>query len=99
MGYKIIISPIASKNIDDAVEYYTKQVSKKVALDFLADFQTTYKELQKNPFYQIHDSTYRFLPLKKFKYIVFFIVDEESKTVFLNAVFHTSQNPDKYPKP
>jgi hypothetical protein len=29
--------------------------------------------------------------------IAFFIVDEPSKTVFLNAVFHTSQNPDKYP--
>ena len=98
MNYKIIISPIASKNIEDAVEYYTKEVSKKVALDFLADFQTTYKALQNNPFYQIHDSNYRLLPFKKFKYIAFFIVDEVNKTILLNAVFHTSQNPDKYPR-
>lgn len=98
MNYKIIISPIASKNIDDAVEYYTLHVSKKVALDFLADFKNTYNSLEKNPFYKFHDNNYRFLPLKKFKYIVFFIIDEANRSVLLNAVFHTSQNPEKYPK-
>lgn len=97
MNYRIIISPNASKNIDDAVEYYVEHVSKKVALDFLADFQKTYKALQKNPFYQIHDKTYRFVPFAKFRYIAFFIVDEINKTVLLNAVFHTSQDPNKYP--
>lgn len=53
MNYKIIISPIASKNIDDAVEYFTTQVSIKVALDFLVDFKNTYKSLQKHPFYKL----------------------------------------------
>lgn len=95
MAYKIIVSPIALKNIDNAVEYYTKQASKKVALAFLDDYQKVYKALQKNPFYQFHDSNYRYLPFKKFPYIAFFIVDEPSKIVFLNAVFNTHQNPDK----
>lgn len=97
MSYKIIVSPIASKNIEDAVEYYVHEVNKKVALDFLADYKNTYKALQKNPFYQFHDNNYRFLPFKKFKYVAFFIVDEASKTVFLNAVFNTWQDPVKYP--
>ena len=97
MNYKIIVSPIASKNIEDAVEYYVKEASKKVALDFLADYKKTYKALQKNPFYQFHDNNYRFLPFDKFPYIAFFIVDEPSKTVFLNAVFNTWQDPEKYP--
>ena len=35
MNYKIIVSPIALKNIEEAVEYYILKVSKKVALDFL----------------------------------------------------------------
>jgi plasmid stabilization system protein ParE len=98
MIYKIIVSPTALKNIENAVEYYVKQASKKVALDFLNDYKQTYKALQKNPFYQFHDNNYRFLPFKKFKYIAFFIVDEPSKTVFINAVFSTYQNPDKYPR-
>lgn len=97
MNYKIIVSPIASQNIEDAVEYYICKASKKVALDFLKDYRKTYKALQTNPFYQFHDNNYRFLPFDKFPYIAFFIVDEPSETIFLNAVFHTSQNPDKYP--
>jgi toxin ParE1/3/4 len=97
MNYRIIVSPIASKNIEDALEYYIDKATKKVALDFLKDYQKTYKTLQTNPFFEFHDTNYRFLPFDKFPYIAFFIFDESSKTVFLNAVFHTSQNPDKYP--
>lgn len=97
MSYKIIVSPIASKNIEEAVEYYIKEATRKVASDFLKDFKETYKALQKNPFYQFHDNNYRFLPFDKFPYVAFFIVDEPSKTVFLNAIFHTSQNPSKFP--
>ena len=97
MNYKIIVSHIASKNIEDAVEYYIYKASKKVASCFLNDYIKTYKALQTNPFYQFHDNNYRSLPFDKFPYIAFFIVDEPSKTVFLNAVFNTSQDPDKYP--
>jgi hypothetical protein len=98
MAYNIIVSPIALKNIDNAVEYYIEQASKKVALVFLDDYQKVYKALQKNPFYQFQDSNYKYLPFKKFLYIAFFIVDEPTKTVFLNAVFNTHQNPDKIQK-
>ena len=34
MIYKIIVSPIASKNIEDAIEYYIEKATKKVASDF-----------------------------------------------------------------
>jgi hypothetical protein len=44
----IIVSPIASKNITAAVEY---KRTKKVALDFLQDYEKTYKSLEINPFY------------------------------------------------
>lgn len=43
MTYKIIVSPIASKNIDNAVTYYLEEVSKKVANDFLKDYKKTYR--------------------------------------------------------
>ncbi|KOP35716.1 type II toxin-antitoxin system RelE/ParE family toxin [Flavobacterium sp. WLB] len=95
MNYKIIVSPIALKNIEEAVEYYISKVSKKVALGFLNDYKKVYKALQINPFCQFHDNNYRYIPFKKFPYIAFFIVDELSKTIFLNAIFHTSQNPEK----
>ena len=97
MNYSIIVSPIASKNIEDAVEDYIENATKKVALDFLKEYRKTYKTLETNPFYQFHDNNYRFLPFDKFPYIAFYIVDETSKTVYLNAVFHPSQDPNKYP--
>lgn len=97
MNYKIIVSPIALKNIEEAVEYYISKVSKKVALGFLNDYKKVYKALQINPFYQFHDKNYRYIPFKKFPYIAFFIVDELSRTIFLNAVFHTSQHSEKHP--
>ena len=98
MNYKNVVSAHAAKNIEDAVEYYMLKANKKVALDFLNDYKKTYNTLKTNPFYQIHDNNYHFFPFKKFPFIAFFIVNETSKTVFLNAVFHTSQNPEKYPK-
>jgi toxin ParE1/3/4 len=63
----------------------------------LNDYQKIYKALQLNPYYRFHDKNYRFLPFSKFPFVAFFIVDESSETVFLNAVFQTSQNPEKYP--
>ena len=51
MNYKIIVSPIASKNIEDAVEYYIHKASKKVASDFLKEYRKTYKALQISPFF------------------------------------------------
>ena len=41
MNYKIIVSPIASQNIEDALEYYIDKASKKVALDFLKEYRKT----------------------------------------------------------
>jgi len=39
MSYKIKVSPIASKNIEDTVEYYIYKASKKVAADFLKEYR------------------------------------------------------------
>ena len=87
MSYKIIVSPLALKNIEEAAEYYILKVSKKVGLDFLNDYKKTYKALQINHFYQVHDSNYHFFPFKKFPYIAFFIIDETSRTVFSKCCF------------
>lgn len=48
MNYKVIVSPIASKNIEDAVAYYIEKATKKVAFDFLKAFKKIYKKLYKS---------------------------------------------------
>lgn len=89
MAYKVIVSVVAAKNIDDALEYYKFKASKKVALDFLIDYWKIYKAIQINPFYKFHNQNYRFLPFAKFPFVPFFIIDEVSEIVFLNAIFDT----------
>lgn len=82
MTYKIIVSPIALKNIEEAVEYYIFKASKKVAFDFLNDYKKVYKTLQINPFYQFHDTTYHFLPFKKFHTLLFSLLTSYLKLFF-----------------
>lgn len=50
MSYNIIVSPIALKNIEEAVEYYILKANKKIALNFLNDYKKTYKTLQAKSF-------------------------------------------------
>lgn len=35
--------------------------------------------------------------MKKFPFIVFYSLDEQLKVIFINAVFNTHQNTNKYP--
>jgi plasmid stabilization system protein ParE len=98
MSFEVILSPLAAENVEQAIQYYLNDVSPSVALNFLDEYHKIKEILEKNPFFQFHDNHYRFLPFKKFPYIAFFILHEPSKTVFLNSIFHTSQNPSKFPK-
>lgn len=82
MSYKIVVSPIALKNIEEGVEYYLFKASKKVALDFLNDYKKVYKTLQINPFYQFHDTNYRFLPLKNSHILLFSLLMSYLKLFF-----------------
>lgn len=82
MNYKVVVSPIATKNIADAVEYYIEKATKKISSEFLKDYRKTYKALHKNPFYQFHDNNYRFLPFEKFPYVAFFLLMNQVKQYF-----------------
>lgn len=97
MSYKIIVTPDAIQNIDDAVAYYKIKASVKVAREFIEDYRKTFKDIQKTKYFQIFFDDFRGKPMKKFPYIVFYTINEELKTIVIKAVFHTSQNPNKYP--
>ena len=48
MSYKIVVTPDAIENIENAVNYYKKEVSTPVAKLFIEDFKETFKEIKKN---------------------------------------------------
>ncbi|MDI9310897.1 MAG: hypothetical protein QM535_11840 [Limnohabitans sp.] len=71
MTYKVIITPDAIQNIDDALVYYKFKASAKVARDFIEDYRKTLKDIQKTKYFQIFFDDFRGKPMKKFPYIVF----------------------------
>lgn len=95
MSYKIVVTPIARQNIEDATAYYKKKVSAKVAKSFIDDYRKTFKEIQKVAYFRFFFQHFQGKPMKKFPFIVFYTIDEINKIIFIKAVFHTSQDDQK----
>jgi hypothetical protein len=47
MNFKVWISPIAKDNVREATNYYKKEISLKVAQNFLKDYELPYKKSSK----------------------------------------------------
>ncbi len=95
MAHKIIVTLRAQLEIEDAYDFYA--MSSTVApTDFIAEIEDAYRKLSLNPFYLIRYKNFRALPLKKFPFILIYLIEEN--TVVIKACFHTSKNTSKYPK-
>ena len=97
MGFKILISDEAKSDIEQSIIYYKENVSKKVAVNFLKDYRKTLNLISESPFFRIWYDDFRAIPMKKYPFIIFYLVDFAEKTILISRVFHTSQNPEKYP--
>ena len=97
MGFKIIVSKKAQDEIENASDYYA-EINIDLAFRFYSALKETYNKLELNPNYQIRHKNYRAIPLKIFPFLLFYIADEENKTIKILSCFHTSKNSKKYPK-
>lgn len=97
MAFKIIYSEEANKDLQNGIEYYIENASKKVADKFYKSVRQSVKSLKTNPYYQIRSGNFRALPLKNYPFLIFFSVSESENTVLIARIFHASQNPGKYP--
>jgi len=89
------VNPQAKIDIQDQIHFYNDK-QKGLGKRFYNDVKSTFKTIRKNPFFQIRYKDVRCLPLKKFPAMVHYTVDEKQITV--RAVFHTSQDPQKWKK-
>jgi plasmid stabilization system protein ParE len=96
MAFKILVSPIAANDIDEAVKYY-KIRSQTAAKSFKKKLLDAYKSLQINPFFAVKYKNVRAIPLKKLPYLILFDIDEKEQIINILSVFCTHQNPEKYP--
>lgn len=96
MGYKIIVSPRAQKEIENAIEYYALY-SVDAPVNFIAVLKDAYATLEKDPFLRVRYKSVRGIKTKKFPYCLYFVVDENKNIVRILSCFHVKRSPEKRP--
>ena len=94
--FRIIIFDEATEDFRQAFEYY-KDITPDLAKKFFASTNVALNDLKKNPFYQIRYDEFRMKMVKKFPYIIHYIVDEKTNTIAVYGIRNSHQNPEKYP--
>lgn len=97
MAYKIIVSPRAQREIENAIDYYS-MYSVDIPKIFILFLEYTYTTLAKSPFFKIRYKDIRAFKIKKFPYSLYFIVNEKNCTVKVLSCFHHKMDPNKRPK-
>jgi toxin ParE1/3/4 len=97
MSWLVVFEKQAEKDLQQAIDYYDRQ-QLGLGEKFWLSAQKHIDSITKNPFFQIRYGEIRCLPLKKFPFMIYFLLDEEENTIYILSIFHTSQNPGKWPK-
>jgi hypothetical protein len=92
MAFKIVIIHKARIDMLEGIEWYGKQ-SAGLGKRFYQAIQKEYKTLRQNPNFQIRYEDVRCLPLKKFPYMIHFVVEEELKRVVVVGIICTHRDP------
>ena len=77
MAYKLIISPRAQKEIENAIDYYSLH-STDTPLKFATALKETYRTLETHPHFRVRYKNVKALKIKKFPYALYFTVNELS---------------------
>ena len=91
--YKIVFSPKAITDIEEAINYYNQQLL-GLGNKFISDLIIIYKAINGNPFFAtIKYDNVRCAGLKKFPFSIHFTIDKERRIVTIVAVFNTWKEP------
>lgn len=96
MAFEIRLREEAAIEIEEALEYYLK-ISPQIAFSFDEELDENFLILKQNPYFEEKINDYRVLPLQKFPYIIIFSIIESNNLIDIVSIFHTAQDPNKYP--
>ena len=96
LTYLVYIQKRASADILSAISYYNRQQA-GLGDKFLAAVDKHIGIISKNPFFQIRYMNVRCLPIKKYPFMIHFVVDEKNNNVYILSVLHTAQDPSSFP--
>ena len=94
MSYSLVVSERAQLQLEKAALWFFEQTP-GLEIEFLTDLDKAIGYIQKHPLKcQLRYKKVRIKFLKKFDFGVHYII--ENHTVFVLAIFHTSQNSDDW---
>lgn len=82
-------------HLQKTIDYYNSKQN-GLGKRFGSEVIKTSKKLEKNPYFQIRYDNIRCVPIKKFPFMIHFLVQEELKKVRIYAILHTSLDPDQF---
>jgi toxin ParE1/3/4 len=92
-NYKIIILDDADNDFRQALSYY-KNIKPALAKAFITAVKTAINDLKKNPFYEVRYNDFRLKLVKKYPYIIHYIVNESNTTISIYGIRNTHQDPN-----
>lgn len=93
--YKIVADPSVAIDLKEVRDFLNSR-RKGYGTKFLKEYRAFLTTMETNPLFQIRYNDIHCLPLKTFKYMVHFTVDEKAKIIHIYAVLSTYQNPEKH---
>lgn len=96
MSYKVIISDSAKADIKESALWYNKQQN-GLGKRFTQNIKECVKIIQQLPeSFQVRYENNRAGIPDKFPYLIIYSVNKDNKTISIIAVFHSSQNPERW---
>lgn len=98
MSYQIEFLAPASQELEEAFLWYEKK-KENLGVELIEELEYYLQLISENPLYfeaNPEKENLRKVPLSRFPYIVFYWVDENSKTIYFDALFHAKKKPKKY---
>lgn len=93
-NYKIVADPLVKEDLIEARDFLNSR-RKGIGKKFISEYESILKNLQINPHYRLRYKNVRCLPMKKFKYMIHFKLDDLNKLMHIYSVLSTYQNPTK----
>ena len=94
-NFTVRYNPHIYLDIQKAVDFYNEQTqSNELGKRFVNNVETALAKLNPSALhYQIRYDDIRLLPIPSFPYRAHYRVDEANNTVFVEAIFHTREDP------
>ena len=96
MAANLIIAPEAEQDLDDGYAWYE---AKRVGLgdEFLTAVDACIQAVTRTPLmHSLFHENYRRALVRRFPYVIFYEYVDDTDTVTVYCVFHTSQDPNKW---